>query len=154
MKMSLLAIAALLAGPAAQAQDVPPSPGHQPDAAQSGPGHERGAERMERLATLLDLTDAQKAQVEAILREEHAKIRAQFEQAQNAHQTLAPGQVRAQHEQIHSETVAKLTPILSANQLRKFEILMQERGLRAGHKPKQDSAADSAPPSPLMPKPQ
>jgi len=155
MKVSLVAIAALLASVAVQAQDVPPSPGHPPDAGhEAGPGRERGAERMQHLATLLDLTDAQKTQVEAVLREEHAKIRAQFEKAQSTNQTLAPGTLRALHEQIHSETVAKLTPILSATQLKKFEMIMQERGMRAGHMPKQDSPSDSPPPSPLLPKPQ
>ena len=36
---------------------------------------------MDKLATLLDLTDAQKAQVQTILQAEHAQMKAAFEQA-------------------------------------------------------------------------
>ena len=78
MKASLLAVALLWVGAVvAQAPDSTSS-------GAPGPGfrHETPAQRMEHLATLLDLTDAQKAQVETILNEQHEKMKAQREQAQ------------------------------------------------------------------------
>src|SRR2546430_17703868 len=66
MKANLLALTALWAG-ALIAQTPAPPPQH--------------AAHLEKLATLLDLTDAQKTQVQAILQEEHAKIRAAHKQA-------------------------------------------------------------------------
>ena len=39
---------------------------------------------MDNLATLFDLTDAQKVQVQAILQEEHAKMKEAFEQARSS----------------------------------------------------------------------
>jgi Spy/CpxP family protein refolding chaperone len=78
MKSSLLAVALLWAGAAfAQAPDTTSGGG-------PGPGfrHESPAEHLDHLATLLDLTDAQKAQVETILSEEHAQMKAQRDQAQ------------------------------------------------------------------------
>ena len=53
----------------ALAQTSPPPTSGPPNAAQ----------RLDRLAVLLDLTDAQKAQVKAVLDAQHAKMKAQFE---------------------------------------------------------------------------
>ncbi len=93
MKVSLFAVAALWVGTAlAQAPDAPP-----------------GGGRMDHLATLLDLTADQKTQVEAVLDEEHAKM-------------------KAAHEQIQQDTLARLKTLLSAEQLEKFQALMAERG--------------------------
>jgi Spy/CpxP family protein refolding chaperone len=64
---------------------------------------------MDHLATLLDLTADQKTQVQAVLEEEHAKMKEQRDQAQK-------------------DTLAKLTAILTSGQLKKFEVLMAERG--------------------------
>jgi hypothetical protein len=123
MKARFLAVAALWAGVAlAQAPaDAPPG---------GGPGmrRESAAERMDHLATLLDLTDAQKPQVQAILEAEHAKGRAAHEQAQASGQRPTPAQMKAEHEQMQQETLAKLTPVLTAAQLKKFQVLMSERG--------------------------
>ena len=72
-------------------------------AADSPADHESHCpQRMERLATLLDLNDYQKTQVQAILE----------------------GQRKALHEQreaTRKETLEKLTPVLSEAQLKKFE---------------------------------
>ena len=110
MKVSLFAVVALWVGTAlAQAPDAPPggpSPSGDP-----GPGghHESAAERMDHLATLLDLTADQKTQVQAVLVEELAEM-------------------KAAHEQMQQDTLAKLKPILTADQLKKFQVLMAERG--------------------------
>jgi hypothetical protein len=83
---------------------------------------------MDHLATLLDLTDAQKTQVETILNEEHAKMRAQHEQVQASGQKPTFEQMKAAHQQMQQETLSKLTPVLSPTQLKKFQVLMEERG--------------------------
>src|SRR6267154_2279561 len=65
MKATVLALTALWAG--ALFAQAPAPPDH--------------AAHMDKLATLLDLTDSQKTQVQAVLQEEHAKIKAAHEQA-------------------------------------------------------------------------
>jgi Spy/CpxP family protein refolding chaperone len=128
MKASFLAVTVLWVGAAlAQSSDAPPAGG-------PGPGmrHESPAERMDHLATLLDLTDAQKTQVSAILEEEHAKARAAHEQAQASGQKPTLDQMKAAHQQMQQETLAKLTPVLSPAQLKKFQVLMEERGPHGG----------------------
>lgn len=127
MKTSLLAVALLWVG-AAVAQA--------PDSSSAGPGpgmrHESPAQRMERLATLLDLTDAQKTQVETILNEQHEKMQAQREQARSSGTRPSFEQMKAAHDQMEQDTLTKLTPVLSAAQLKKFQALMEERGPPGG----------------------
>src|SRR4051794_12388552 len=123
MKVSLFAVAALWVGVAlAQAPDAPPG----------GPGpdgrHASAAERMDHLATLLDLTAEQKTQVQAALEEEHASMQAQRDQARASGTKPTFEQMKAAHEQAQKDTLAKLTPILSPAQLEKFKVLMAERG--------------------------
>jgi Spy/CpxP family protein refolding chaperone len=128
MKITLAAVAVLWMGAAlAQAPDLPPSGG-------PGPGfpHESAAERMDHLATLLDLTDAQKPQVQTILDEQHAKMKAQRDAAQASGQKPTFEQMKAAHDQLQQETLAKLTPVLTPAQLKKFQILMEERGPPGG----------------------
>jgi Spy/CpxP family protein refolding chaperone len=123
MKVSLFAVAALWVGVAlAQAPDAPPG-GPDP-----GGRRESAAERMDHLATLLDLTADQKTQVQAVLEEEHAQMKAQREQAQASGTRPTFEQMKAAHEQAQKDTLAKLTPILSPDQLKKFQALMAERG--------------------------
>jgi Spy/CpxP family protein refolding chaperone len=124
---TMLAIAALWVGVAvAQPPDAPPG---------GGPGfrHETAAERMDHLATLLDLTDAQKPQVQAILEEEHAKMKSFREQAEASGTRPTFDQMKAQHEQVQQGTLAKLTPILTPAQLKKFQVLMEHRPMGGPH---------------------
>jgi periplasmic protein CpxP/Spy len=128
MKISLAVVAALWMGVAtAQAPDSSGDGG-------PGPGfrHESAAERLDHLATLLDLTDAQKAQVQTILEEQHAKMKAQRDASQASGQKPTFEQMKAEHEQLRQETLAKLTPVLSPAQLKKFQVLMEERGPPGG----------------------
>jgi hypothetical protein len=89
---------------------------------------ERGAHRMDNLAILLDLTAAQKAQVQTVLQEEHAQMKQAF---QDVKASTAAGtkpnwqQMRTLHQQVSQETITRLTPVLSATQLQKFKILQQ-----------------------------
>jgi hypothetical protein len=88
---------------------------------------------MDNLATLLDLNDTQKAQVQAILQEEHAKMKASFEQAKASGTRPDWQQMKALHEQVQQETLQKLTPVLSATQLKKFQVIQQEMHAHMGH---------------------
>jgi len=92
----------------------------------------REGRHMDDVATLLDLTDAQKAQVTAILAEHHAKMKDAFAQAKASGTKPDFAQLRALHQQIHQETLQKLTPVLSAAQLQKFQVLERMQG-RPGH---------------------
>jgi Spy/CpxP family protein refolding chaperone len=127
MKTTLLVVAVLWVGAAvAQAPDSGgggPAPGFR---------HETPAEHLDHLATLLDLTDAQKAQVQAVLEEEHARMKAFREQAQASGQRPSFEQMKAEHQQMQQETIEKLTPVLTPAQLKKFEVLMAERGPPGG----------------------
>jgi Spy/CpxP family protein refolding chaperone len=130
MKITSAAVLVLWMGAAiAQAPDSPAGGGPGP-----GPGfrHESPAQRMDNLATLLDLTDEQKAQVQTILEEQHAKMKAQRDAMQASGQKPTFEQMKAEHEQLRQETLTKLTPVLSPAQLKKFQILMQERGPPGG----------------------
>ena len=117
MKASVLALALLCASPVVFAQSSPSATG-------------REASHMNNLATLLDLTDAQKLQVQAILQQEHAKMKEAFEQAKSSGTKPDWQQMKALHQQIQQETLQKLTPVLSATQLKKFQVLsrMHHRG--------------------------
>ena len=118
MKASVFAVAVLWTG--ALFAQAPAPPEH--------------AAHMDRLATLLDLTDAQKTQVQAILQEEHAKMHASFEQAKASGTKPDWQQMQALHQQVQQETLQKLTPVLSAAQLKKFQTLQEMHGgMMHGH---------------------
>jgi hypothetical protein len=121
MRAFVLALAALWAG-AVFAQT--------PDATAT----QRGAQHMNNLAILLDLTAAQKSQVQTILQAEHAQMKQAFEDVKAS---TAAGtkpnwqQLRTLHQQISQETITKLTPVLSATQLAKFKIV--QHSMMRGH---------------------
>jgi Spy/CpxP family protein refolding chaperone len=123
VKATVLALALLCAG-AAVAQTTPATA---PNAA----AHE--ARMMDNLATLLDLTDAQKPQVQAVLQAEHAKMKAQFEQSKASGTKPDFAQMKAFHQQLQADTLKQLTPVLSALQLKKFQVLSQMHGHMHGH---------------------
>ncbi|HYM42544.1 MAG TPA: hypothetical protein VET46_07240 [Steroidobacteraceae bacterium] len=109
MKASVAALAALWACAA-----VAQSP--------QGPAAES---RMENLATLLDLSDAQKPQVQAILQGAHTQMRQLFEQTQAAGGKPDFQAMHAAHQQIRQDTLQKLSAVLSPTQLKKFQALEQ-----------------------------
>jgi Spy/CpxP family protein refolding chaperone len=117
MKATVLALTALWAGALFAQAPVPPE----------------HAAHMDKLATLLDLTDAQKTQVQAILQEEHAKIRAAHEQAMSSGTKPDLEQMQALHQQIKQETLQRLTPVLSEAQLKKFQTLQEMHGEMMHH---------------------
>jgi Spy/CpxP family protein refolding chaperone len=140
MKATVFALALMCAG-AAVAQSPPPAPSAAQQAA-------RQAQHMENLATLLDLTDAQKAQVQTVLQAEHAKMKAAFEQAKSSGTKPDWQQMKALHQQIQQETLQKLGPVLSATQLKKFQVLMQMHDHpHFHHGPRNGSSSTPAPTS-------
>jgi Spy/CpxP family protein refolding chaperone len=140
MKATVLALALLASGAAfAQSASTTTAP---PDAAA------REARHMDNLATLLDLTAAQKAQVQTILEAEHAQMKAAFEQAKASGTKPDFAQMKALHQQVQAETMQKLSPVLSALQLKKFQVLSQMHGPHGHHRgPPPSEAPASTPPA-------
>lgn len=114
MRTSVIALTLLLVGTAfAQTPAAPPT------------REAREARMMDNLTVLLDLTDAQRPQVQAALDAQHAQMKAAFDQAKASGVKPDMSQMKATHEQMEAETLQKLTPILSATQLKKFQVLEQ-----------------------------
>ena len=134
MKATVMTIALLCAG-AAFAQTSPPPAPHAAEAAR----------HMDNLATLLDLTDKQKAEVQSVLQEQHAKMKQSFEEARASGTKPDWQQMKALHEQLQQETLQKLTPVLSASQLKKFEIIQQAMGHHMGHGMPHGQSGSTAP---------
>jgi Spy/CpxP family protein refolding chaperone len=62
-------------------------------------------------------------------------MKALFDQALASGTKPSFDQIKALHEQVQQDTIAKLTPVLSPAQLKKFQVLMQERGpMGHGHR--------------------
>ena len=139
MKATVFALALMCAG-AALAQPPPPAP----SAAQQAARH---AQHMENLATLLDLTDAQKAQVQSVLETEHAKMKQAFEQAKSSGSKPDWQQMKALHQQLEQETLQTLGPVLSATQLKKFQVLMQMHDHPHFHHGPRNGSSSAPPPA-------
>ena len=132
MRAFVLALAVLWAGAAfAQA----------PAATSAGP-----AAHMQNLAILLDLTPAQTASVQAIFQDQHQQMKQAFEAAKASGAKPDWQQMRALHQQFEQDTITKLTPVLNATQMKKFQALMALRPPRHFHHgPPPDAGAESAP---------
>lgn len=134
MKATVFALALLWAG--GLCAQTPATPPH-------------AAAHLEKLATLLDLTDEQKAQVQAVMEEEHAKLRAAHEQAKASGTKPDWEQMKALHQQIQQEMLQKLTPVLSPSQLKKFQTLQEMHGeMMHGHFGHHDAGDAATPPAP------
>ncbi len=86
--------------------------------------------RLDKLATLLDLTDSQKTQVQTILEGQRAQMqqlrsqmKAQWQAAKAAGTKPDFAQMRSAVQQLHQDTLTKLSTVLSASQLTKFKTL-------------------------------
>lgn len=71
--------------------------------------------RLDRLAVLLDMTPAQKQQVQTILSAERTRVQQAMKQAMEARRAA------------HTETVTKLGQVLSPAQMKKLKVLMPQR---------------------------
>ena len=118
MKATILALAVLCAG-AVYAQTPPAAP---PSA--------EAARHLDDLATLLDLNDTQKGQVQSILQEQHAKMKQSLEHAKASGEQL---DWKAMHQQMQQDTLTALSTVLSATQLKKFQIIQQQMHAHMGH---------------------
>ena len=118
MKFTAIALALLWAG-AVFAQTPPAVAAHE-------------AAHLEKLATLLDLTDAQKPQVQAILEAQHAKMRQMMQEAKASGTKPDFATMQTLHQQVQQETLLKLKTVLSDTQLKKFQALGAMHGMH-GH---------------------
>lgn len=82
--------------------------------------------RMERLTVLLDLTPAQRRQVQAILSDEHARMKARMQQVEEAVR-----QARIAHEAVRKDAEQRLAAVLNPTQMKKLRVLMPEHPGRA-----------------------
>lgn len=79
---------------------------------------------MDRMAVLLDLNDSQKAEVQKILNEQHDKLKAQHEQMQASGTKPTREEREKFHEEMKQETTTKLQGVLTPEQIKKFDALM------------------------------
>jgi Spy/CpxP family protein refolding chaperone len=86
---------------------------------------------MDRMATLLDLNDSQKAQVQKILTEQHEKLDAKHAELR-ASGTKPTREEREQfHKEMKQDLDTKLQAVLTPEQIKKFDALMDHpRGPR------------------------
>ena len=122
----LLAMLAVTGSALAQS---PPSPApqwqgkhHWKDSAQWRQKMEQ--REMDRLALLLDLTPAQRQQVQTIFSDEHGKMKTAMQQVEQAMK-----QARATHQAVRKETQQRLASVLSPTQMKKFEAIMPAPGM-------------------------
>jgi hypothetical protein len=87
-------------------------------------GHER---HMDKLTQELRMNPEQAQQVQAIMKEQHEKMRALWDGAKGDRE-----QTRSQADALHEETKARLSKILNADQMAKLDQMHQERKTRMG----------------------
>ncbi|MFL6547825.1 MAG: hypothetical protein ACJ8OJ_03975 [Povalibacter sp.] len=84
-----------------------------------------GSRDIERLAILLDLDEGQKTSVKQVL-DEQSKERSQlWAKAKESQTRPSHEEMHAQHEKMRQETIEKLRPILSDQQMTKFQALTE-----------------------------
>jgi protein CpxP len=93
---------------------------------------------MDRMATLLDLNDSQKAEVQKIFTEQHEKLKAAHDQAHSSG-TKPTREERARfHEEMKQDMNTRLQAVLTPEQMKKFEALMDHpRGDHRWHRDSQ-----------------
>lgn len=125
LRRSVVLVAMLCAGGVAFAQ-APPSGAHADWQAKRQQWEQKWQQkrtemeqkRLDRLAVLLDMTPAQKQQVQAIFSAERTRMQQDMKQAMEARRAA------------HAETVTKLSQVLSPTQMKKFELLRPQRHRR------------------------
>ena len=91
------------------------------------PDHGPQGPDMDRMATLLDLNDSQKADVQKIFEEQHQKLQAAHDEQHSAG-TKPTREERAKfHDEMKQEMTAKLQAVLTPDQMKKFDALMDHR---------------------------
>ena len=111
------------------------------------PEHGPQGPDMDRMATLLDLNDSQKAEVQKIFNEQHEKMKAQFDQQRSAG-TKPTREERARfHDEMKQEINTRLQAVLSPEQMKKFAALTDHPPRGAGHRWHDDGQSKSTAPS-------
>jgi Spy/CpxP family protein refolding chaperone len=108
------------------------SPGQAAEKSGKGDRHARAAaakDRLQQMAEELNLTPEQKEKVKPILQEEAQKLRALRQDA-----SLSPEQKREKARELRQELVNKLKPILTPEQLEKWQRLHAQRPGKRGEK--------------------
>lgn len=101
------------------------------------------AQRMDRMALLLDLDAYQKTEVEKVLKAHHEKMRAEHEAARASGATRpSREEMEAKREQSQQELRTQLSGILNETQLKKFEALREGHGPGSGRFKKERGSKD------------
>jgi len=111
------------------------------------PDHGPHGPDMDRMATLLDLNDSQKAEVQKIFDEQHEKMKAQFEQAQSSGTRPTREERAKAHDEMKQELNTRLQAVLSPEQMKKLEALMDHGPRGGGHRWHGDGESKAATPS-------
>ena len=86
---------------------------------------------MDRMAVLLDLNDSQKAEVQKIFNEQHEKLDAKHEELKAAGTKPTREERQKFHEEMKQDMTTKLQGVLTPEQMKKFDALMDHpRGPR------------------------
>lgn len=122
----LLSMLAMACTALAQAPAPPQAQGGHSWSGAAGWRQKMEQRRMERLTVLLDLTPAQRRQVQAILSDEHARMKARMQQVEEAVR-----QARIAHEAVRKDAEQRLAAVLNPTQMKKLRVLMPEHPGRA-----------------------
>lgn len=102
---------------------------------------------MDRMAVLLDLNDSQKAEVQKIFTEQHEKMKAAHDQAHSAGTKPTRDEREKFHQEMKQDMTTKLQAVLSADQMKKFDALMEHprghRGPDDGHRAPDDAKGEA-----------
>ncbi len=98
--------------------------------------------RMAQLATQLALTDAQKPKFEQILTEERTDLGASMKQERE--QNIDVQTAHQNHQKIEDAAMAKLKPVLSDEQFKKYQSIVEAEAYARHHRAPADAAAPAA----------
>ena len=90
----------------------------------AGPHQGPSGPDMDRMAVLLDLNDSQKAEVQKILNEQHQKLDAKHQELQASGTKPTREEREKFHEEMKQEMTTKLQGVLTPEQIKKFDALM------------------------------
>src|SRR4029434_1150699 len=90
----------------------------------AGPHQGHPGPDMDRMATLLDLNDSQKAEVQKILHEQHQKLDARHKELQASGTKPTREEREKFHEEMKQDMTTKLQGVLTPEQMKKFAALM------------------------------
>jgi hypothetical protein len=101
--------------------------------AQRPGGPPAGRFDIDRMAVLLDLDEYQKSEVARVLSEQRDAGEAMREQFAASGERPSREEIQTHREQMRQDTLAKLQSVLTAEQVTKFEILMERPEGRPRH---------------------